>query len=175
MTRRTMTKPCLTMDLGAGRREWVVVGGFQESGKLLASQGNGEEGSPVGWTGKGWKRGCCRQHIVTRMALTATSTGQCLYPGISIHFAYSLVKPLQCTSTSQTKSSSGENSQSDYHANPAGMQLSYIFHPPILPFSAENLRGCAAILPRIASWSTGLPPRNRLLGLCRWGFSLGSL
>lgn len=55
MTRRTMTKPCLTMDLGAGCREWVVVGGFQESGKLLASHGNGEEGSPVGWTGKGWR------------------------------------------------------------------------------------------------------------------------
>lgn len=53
--------------------------------------GIGKKAALWGDWGRDGGEDCCGQHVIKHMALTATSTGQCPYPGISIHFTYSLV------------------------------------------------------------------------------------
>ena len=93
-----MTKPYLTMDMGVGRREYICLavdrGLSTVREDLLVQQqavGMGRKAALWGEQGRDGREDCCGQHIIRHMALTATSTGQCPYPGISIHFSFSLV------------------------------------------------------------------------------------
>lgn len=174
-----MAKPYLTMDVGLGHREYI----FLAVGRVLSrvrevaldqqqAVGMGRKAALWGEQGRDGRENCCGQRVIKHLALTATSIGQCPYPGISIRFACSLV------SWYNVFSHLGHEVPQGKIQNLITMQIQLgcsSLTSPIPQSFFSLLKNHAqpffSILPLEAS--IYLPVA--LLDLCRWVYSLSSL